>query len=75
LIPLVYRFETYRSYILSIGSFNAMCGSLVHQHFIQSRERLVAIQLFDRPAAMSARTRMRSKSLGRESIDPPITVI
>jgi hypothetical protein len=38
-------------------------------------ERLVAIQLFDRPPAMSVRTGMRSKSRGREGIDPPITVI
>jgi hypothetical protein len=28
LIPLVYRFESYRSYILSIGSFDTMCGFL-----------------------------------------------
>jgi hypothetical protein len=37
-------------------------------------ERLVVIQLFDRPVARSVSTRMRSKILGRESIDPPITV-
>jgi hypothetical protein len=78
LIPLVYRFEVYRSYILSIGSFNPMCGLLgsspLHSVALVW-ERLVVIQLFDRPAAMSVRTRMRSKSLGRESIDPPIAII
>jgi hypothetical protein len=54
LIPLVYR-----SYILSIGSFNALRIERTHT---RPWERLVAIQLFDRPVAMSVRTRMRSKS-------------
>jgi hypothetical protein len=49
--------------------------SLVHHHFIQSPERLVVIQLFDRPAAMFVRTGMRSKGLECKGIDPPITVI
>jgi hypothetical protein len=71
-MPLVYRFETYRSYIFSIGSFIA---ERIERTNARPWERLVAIQLFDRPAAMSARTRMRSKSLGRESIDPLIIAI
>jgi hypothetical protein len=37
LIPLVYRFETYRSYTLSIGSFNTMCvvGELNEQMLVR----------------------------------------
>jgi hypothetical protein len=33
LIPLVYRFETYCPYILSIGSFDTMCGLLGSSSF------------------------------------------